>query len=290
MFASPAGASPWQFHLHLDVWLLMGGLLIGYMTAVGWWGPRVVPPGAAAASTKQKALFVAGVLTLWVGADWPIHDLSENFLFSVHMTQHMLFSFIAPPLILMGIPKWLLRKLLGQGALMRAVRVLTRPIVALVLFNAFVAVSHWPDLVDLALRVEIVHFVVHVLLVTTSLLMWWPVVDPLPEMARLSTPAKMVYLFLQSIIPTVPASFLTFSSGVVYEFYASVPHPWIDAVADQQIAGLIMKLGGGALLWGLITVMFFKWIAHEKEDDREVDEIEWEDFERELRAWDLRKS
>lgn len=288
-FAAPAGASPWEFHLHPDVWLLMGGLLAGYMAATEVWGPRVTEPGVPAATTKQKSMFVAGILVLWLAADWPMHDISEGYLFSVHMLQHLLFSFVAPPLILLGIPKWLLRKLFSPPLLMKALRRLTRPLVAIVLFNGFIAISHWPELVNLSLRVEPVHFLVHLVLVLTSLLMWWPVVDPLPEMARLSTPAKMLYLFLQSIIPTVPASFLTFSSGVVYKFYASVPHPWIDAVNDQQIAGLIMKLGGGALLWGIITVMFFKWSAREESPDGAHHEVAWDDFEHELQAWDLRK-
>ncbi len=48
-----------------------------------------------------------------------------------------------------------------------------------------------------------------------------------------------------------------------------------------------MKLGGGLLLWSVIAVLFFRWSA--KEESPGEEELSWEDFERELQAWDLRK-
>jgi putative membrane protein len=151
-----------------------------------------------------------------------------------------------------------------------------------------IAISHWPALVDLALRYELVHLAVHIVLVGTALAMWWPVVAPLPEFPRLSDPGKMIYLFGQSILPTVPASFLTFADGPIYEFYANAPRLWgVSVVGDQQVAGLIMKIGGGLLLWSVIAVLFFKWSA--KEEKQSSEELAWEDFEAELRAHDMRK-
>jgi putative membrane protein len=281
-------ASPWAFHAHPDVWLLIVTLVAGYVLALKVLAPGHSPPGQPAVTRREMTLYGAGVALLWLGADWPIHDLSEGYLFSVHMVQHMIFSLMAPPLLLMGTPRWLLRALLSPPGVLRVVRVLTKPVVALVIFNAYVAISHWPDLVNLALRVEAVHLLMHTVLVATSFMMWWPVVGRLPELPQLSPPAKMLYLFLQSVLPTVPASFLTFAERPIYRFYESVPHPWVDALTDSRISGLIMKLGGGALLWGIIAVLFFQWNARE-EQQHQQDEIAWDDFERELQVWDLRK-
>ncbi|MFN2488600.1 MAG: cytochrome c oxidase assembly protein [Actinomycetota bacterium] len=283
-------ASPWAFHFHPDVWLLVIVLAAGYATLLHRLGPKHVGPGTRPATTKQQLFYFSGLVALWAGADWPVHDLSESYLFSVHMVQHMLFTFVAPPLLLLGLPAWLLRALLPPAAL-RVVRVLTRPLVALLVFNGVIAITHWPTLVDASLRSEPLHFVIHFILVTTATFMWWPVVSPLPETARLSEPAKMLYLFLQSVLPTVPASFLTFADRPIYRFYQSVPRVWeaLDVVTDQRVAGLIMKLGGGLLLWGVIAVLFFRWNAHE-EGQRSQEQISWEDFERELEAWDLRRS
>ena len=187
-----------------------------------------------------------------------------------------------------GMPPWMLRTLLSSLKLERVTRVLTKPLIALLLFNFVIVVTHMPTVVDAALGSELVHFAVHTVLFLSSVLMWWPVVDPLPETKRLSEPAKMLYLFLQSIVPTVPASFLTFSEGVLYESYAGVPRLWgIDVITDQRIAGLLMKIGGGLLLWLAIAIIFFRWNANEEREKAE--EVSWDDFERELQAWDLRK-
>ena len=87
--------------------------------------------------------------------------------------------------------------------------------------------------------------------------MWLPVVSPIPEL-RLSLPGLMFYLFLMSIIPTVPAAWLTFAEGTVYNHYDDGYQMWgISVQSDQQAAGLIMKLLGGFYLWGIIVFKFY---------------------------------
>ena len=98
-----------------------------------------------------------------------------------------------------------------------------------------------------------------------AFIMWWPVVSPLPELPQLSPPLKIGYLFLQSLVPTVPASFLTFASGPVYPVYSDLPRLWgLSVLDDQLIAGLLMKIGGGLLLWAIIATIWFLWAAEEE--------------------------
>jgi putative membrane protein len=273
---------------HPDVWLLIIVLVAGYFGAIRYLAQGRVPADEEPATQSQKLFYLSGLVMLWIGADWPLHELSEDFLFSAHMVQHTLFSLIAPPLLLLGMPAWMLRTLLASLKLERVARVLTKPLIALLLFNFVIVVTHMPTVVDAAVRSEVVHFFVHMVLFLSSVLMWWPVIDPLPETKRLSEPGKMLYLFLQSIVPTVPASFLTFSNGVLYESYAGFPRLWgIDVITDQRIAGLLMKIGGGLLLWLAIAIIFFRWNANEEREKAE--EVSWDDFERELQAWDMRK-
>ncbi|MDQ3646432.1 MAG: cytochrome c oxidase assembly protein, partial [Actinomycetota bacterium] len=223
-----------------------------------------------------------------LAADWPVHDLAEGYLFSVHMIQHTLLSLVAPPLLLLGVPGWLARALLDKVRLMGVMRHLTRPVMGLIMFNTVIVFTHWPAVVNIAVGSELAHFSLHALLFTVATLMWWPVVGSVPELARLSEPGKMLYLFLQSVIPTVPASFLTFSDKVIYTAYLDAPRiTSMSPLTDQLVAGLIMKLGGGFLLWFAITVIFFRWNA--KEEAGHVEEVPWEEFERELQVWDLRK-
>jgi len=289
LLASGASTGDVIWHSHPDVWLLMGGLILGYIWLMARVGPKVVPAGETVVTTRQKVLFFTGVAIMWFGADWPMHDLSENYLFSFHMFQHMLFTLVAPGLLLAGIPRWLFRIILKPPVLLKAARILTRPLVALILFNVLVAVTHWPTMVNASVGSEPLHFFLHLILVTSALIMWFPVIAPLPELPRLSDPGKMLYLFGQSILPTVPASFLTFADSPIYSSYASFPRLWgISAVSDQMTAGLIMKIGGGLLLWSVIAVIFFKWYA--KEEASESETLSWDDFERGLEAWDLRRT
>jgi putative membrane protein len=248
-------------------------------------GPRLA--GEEKAATRpQIAAFYAGVLVMWIAADWPVHDLAERYLFSVHMTQHILLTLVVPPLLLAGTPPWLLRWVLRVDALALIARRLGRPLPAAVIYNVVFVFMHWPAVVDAALHSEAIHFVAHCLIFFTALLMWFPVLNKLPEFPSMSPPARLVYLFLQSVIPTVPASFLTFADGVVYRFYATVPHPFhMSAVADQQLAGALMKVLGGTILWGVIVVMFFRWYASEESDlrpPRGGAVLTWDDVAREL--------
>lgn len=266
---SAASAGPWQWHAHPDVWTLVVLLGCAYVFSLRRLALRHAPPGAPAATPKQVTMFFCGLALLWAGADWPIHDLAEGYLFSAHMTQHTLFSLVAPPLLLLGIPRWLAEYVVRPAAISAVVRRMARPIPALILFNAVIVVTHWAPVVNLALRSEPAHLGLHVILFTSATLMWMPVVSPLAEPGRLEPPAQMLYLFIQSIVPTVPASFFTFSRGVIYDGYASAPQVWgLSHTEDQQIAGVVMKIGGGLILWGVIALVFFRWQAAEEAEDR----------------------
>jgi putative membrane protein len=268
---------PW--HLHPDVWVLFVAIEAGYLAAVR--RHRQERGGEDPEWRRRATFFSLGVLVLWVGADWPIHDLAERYLYSAHMVQHLLFTLVAPPLLLAGMPPWLLRLMLRPRPIHRAFGFFTRPLVALIVFNGILLFTHWPAVVDASVGSEGLHFGLHVVLVLSALAMWWPVMSPMPEMPPLSPPGQMLYLFLQSLAPTIPASFLTLGSTLLYPVYGTFPRIWgISAHSDQLVAGLIMKLAGGAILWGFITVIFFRW--HDREQQTGWDPLQFRQVEREV--------
>ncbi len=270
-FVAQAALPEW--HPHLDVWavvLILGG---GYAYAVRRIAPHVA--GAVAPTRRQVGAFTAGLLLLWAVSDWPIHDIAEQHLFMFHMVEHMVLGLVVPPLLIVGTPVWILRALLANRYVLPIVRPLVVPVVAFFLFDLTLVGIHWPEAVNLMVSSEIAHFLIHALLFVIAIIMWLPVLSRVPELPRLSAPAGMLYLFVHSILPTVPASFLTFGSEPLYAAYEQAPRLWgIDAITDQTLAGLIMKLGGGLILWGIIVVMWFRWYA---------DEQRWDALERQLR-------
>jgi len=206
---------------------------------------------------------------LWVASDWPVHDLSEEYLYSIHMIQHMVFTLVMAPLFLLATPAWLVRLVLGAGRIGRALTKLGRPLFAALLYNGLLVLTHAAPLVNASVRVGPLHYVLHAALVLSALLMWNPVCGPIPEM-RLSLPTQMAYLFGMSIVPTVPAAFLTVAENPIYRAYERGPYRLWDVtiIQDQQAAGLIMKLGGGFYLWGLIIVVFVQWATRHQAAER----------------------
>lgn len=282
MDALTAAAVPFpSWHVHVDTWLLFGLVVAAYWRALRREQARREPGDAAAATRRQKACFGLGVGSMWVVSVWPIHDLAEGYLYSVHMVQHLTFTLVAAPLLLMGTPTWMARRILSPPALLKVVRSLARPVPALLQANAILVLTHWPPFVEATLLHHPLHFAAHFLLVASAVLMWMPIVSPLPEVPRFTPPVQMLYLFLHTILPTVPASFLTFGSKPLYPIYETFPRLWdVSALTDQLTAGLIMKVGAGFYLWIVIAVIFFRWYAREERSGTDV--LMWDDVEREL--------
>jgi putative membrane protein len=179
------------------------------------------------------------------------------------MIEHMTLALIVPPAILKGIPSWLMR--LAVRPILPVIKVMTKPLPAILFFNAVLALIHVPTVLEAMLSSEPTHFVFHLLLMSSATLMWWLVIGPIPDLPKLASPYAMGYLFVQSLVPTIPASFLTFATDPTYKIYETFPRLWgLDAQTDQLIAGLIMKIGGGVVLWTAITVIWFTWAADEE--------------------------
>ena len=200
---------------------------------------------------------------LWAASDWPLHDISEEYLYSAHMLQHMMLSYFLPPLVLLATPEWLLRVLIGNGRGTGCWRGSASRWSPACRSTRSVIVTHVPGVVNASVANGPLHYGLHLLVVTLSLLMWMPVCGPFREF-HLQPLGKCIYLFLQSVVPTLPAAWLTFADGAVYSAYDTPYRLWgIGITTDQQLAGAIMKTGGSVFLWAIIIFIFFKRFAAE---------------------------
>lgn len=283
------------WHAHPDV-LVMVVVLVGLYWAGARAGGRSTP--VKRVTRAQAILYSSGVAVLYLGAGSPIHDISERYLFSIHMLQHLLFTLVAPPLMLLGTPGWMVEPLLRHPRVRRVAFSLTRMFPAFFIFNAVILVTHLQPVVDLSLRSHWTHFVLHLVLVATALLMWMPIFSPTPQLPRAGDFAQTIYLFVQSLVPATIASFLVFAEKPVYSFYTEAPRRmWgLSVVTDQQIAAVIMKLGGGTLIWGIMAVLFFRWFSREERETQAANaaraaeaDVRWVDVEAELERMGLTK-
>lgn len=247
----------WAWSLHPTVFLGTGLLGALYVWGIGPLRRRanLGPP----AEPWRVASFLAGLLVILLSLNGPMHDLSDYYLFSGHMVQHLLLTLLLPPLLIAGTPGWLLQPLLRRPGVRRIARVLSNPVVAAALYSVTIAVWHLPPFYDLMMRSHDVHIVTHLMFMVTATIMWWPVMSPVPEL-RLGPGLGMLYLFLVGIPMQLVAAMITMSDEVLYPWYTSAPRTFgLSPLDDQLLGGLLMWVPGNLWMFLAIGVLFFQW-------------------------------
>jgi cytochrome c oxidase assembly factor CtaG/ferredoxin len=241
----------WSF----PFWTFLALLLTGLIYTRGWrllrqTRPSLFPPG-------RLVSFLAGLLSLWIAVASPL-DALGNLLLLAHMAQHLVLMSIAPPLLLLGaplvpllrgLPRPFVREALGPFLSLRwlqsAGRFLTRPRFAWIVFNLAYVGWHVPASYELALHSSAWHETEHACFFLTSLLFWWPVIQPWPARPRGSRWIVLPYLISADIVNTGLSAFLCFCSRVLYPTYQAAPRILaLSALQDQVAAGGFMWVIG----------------------------------------------
>ena len=248
----------WDIHISVVVGLVLLGWLYVYL-------------GGLRSAPRHVASFVGALAVLFFALNGPLHNLSDTYLFSAHMGQHLLLTLVFPPLLLYGTPGAMVRKLLRPRWVMALGRLVTRPLVAAILFSAPIVLWHLPVFYEAALRNHNIHVVQHLVFLTTAVIMWWPVLSPVPELPRLPHLLQMLYLFLLGIPMSITGALITLSDRVLYPFYAAAPRVGgLSPLDDQQVGGLLMWVLGGLMLWIVITVVWFRYSVWDRRGDAET--------------------
>jgi putative membrane protein len=248
-------------------WLLLGA---AYFLVIGPLRHRF--PGSCPVPARQVASFVAGMGLMFVALQGPLHELSDYFLFSAHMVQHLVLILVMPPFLLYATPDWVLRPVVSRPWLGRAARALTFPLVAFALNNVIFLAWHFPGPYDLMMRDHGIHVTMHLMIMVTGTIMWWPVMSPLPELPRVAPVLQMVYLFLVGIPMMISAALITFSDTELYAWYVEAPRivATLSPLQDQRLGGVIMWVPGGLMLWLAITAVYFRWTRQERAEEERI--------------------
>jgi putative membrane protein len=191
--------------------------------------------------------------------------LGAGYLASAHMVQFLLIALISPPLLLSALPPNAYEALAARPAVLRLLNVLTSPLIALAVFNVVLVATHWPSVVDSMMSTQWGSFTLDMAWWTGGLLLWWPIVAPVPERPRFTYMYKIGYLILATILNTPAFALLTFSDLPLYAtFELAPPVSGLTTRVDQRIAGLLMKIGGGLIFWTAITILFARWYMSEQ--------------------------
>jgi putative membrane protein len=226
--------------------------------------------GSMSVSLARKVAFYAGVLVTLLALASPLDTVADSYLFTAHMLQHLLLTLGVAPLLLAGTPGWLLRELLRATRLTAFVRWAHHPLVAFFGFNLVFALAHVPAVYELTLASEPLHAIEHVVFVATAMLMWMPVLSPVPDISE-PYPAlgQVLYLFLQTVPASLVGALLSATSSAYYPTYVLAPRiSALGPLEDQQLGGLLMWVGGGLYFLIATGVVFFAWASREEAANR----------------------
>jgi putative membrane protein len=222
-------------------------------------------------TARQLLALGLGLAVMFIALTGPIDQYVRERSFALYIFQQMLLVFVIPPLLLLGTPDWLARAVFTGRWIERPWRFLTRPLVAFLIFSAAFTLVHYPLLCDQLCHVRPPYGDIRDLLLLVGILLWWPLLSPLPEFPRMPYAMQIMYLFLLMIPMTAVAAPVTLAQTVLYTFYRAEPHPFgLTAQADQVLGGLIMWVGQGVYLMCVFTAIFFRW---SRRDDREIPSI-----------------
>jgi putative membrane protein len=271
----------------LFVMMLLG---IGYYYLIGPWRLKHAPDEARPTKFKQ-ALVVSGLLLFYLSQGGPL-ELMGHLNFTFHMVNMSLSYLIVPPIMLLGIPAFVWRKVFASRR-WRSLQWATHPFLALIGFNMLFSIYHVPVVHDYVMTHYAVHIVYYSVMLIASFLMWWQIVTPVPEWKHMADVRKMGYIFANGVLLTPACALIIFSGAPLYSVYTD-PTVWATAMGycvsgdpmqlltlvdgptafslmnpleDQQSGGIIMKLVQEVMYGAILAYVFNQWYRREHKDD-----------------------
>lgn len=268
----------------------MAAIVILYFYLIGPWRERHFPQEPAA-TVKQKTLFVSAAVLVYLVHGGPL-NLLGHLMFTFHMVNMSISYLIVPPMVLLGVPAFIWRKMF-EARFWKKLGWLMHPIAALVLFNMLFSIYHIPLVHDYVMTHFTVHRLYYLVLFITAFIMWWQIACPVPEWNRLTDLKKMAYVFANGMLLSPACALIIFAKSSMYAIYSD-PNVWVtamgycvtgdpsrllesfsgpqffnlmDVVEDQQLGGIVMKLVQ-ELMYGIILAYIFKqWFKREHTED-----------------------
>ncbi len=253
----------WDFHPSISI-----GLAILSLFYVWLIGPARRRWGLGPEATKwEKGFFASSIILLELSLDGPVHHLADNYLFSVHMFQHLIITLITPLLMLAGIPGWAWDQVLRVPLLGSVFRWAVKPVWAFLIYNGVMIAFHLPSAYNATMIDHNIHILEHLMFMAAAMLVWWPILSRSEVMPPLSWGAQLIYLLAMSFPMKALGAVITVKEDVLYTFYAAAPRVWgLTPGGDQRLGGLMMWLPAGLVLWFLAGRAFTLWW---KQDRRE---------------------
>ena len=246
--------------------------------------------GSKPLTTSQSSLFVFAMVLLYLIKGGPL-DLMGHLMFYAHMVQMAFLLFIIPPLLILAIPEWLWNSILSKAFVNKIVTFFTRPIIALITFNALFSLYHIPLLFDVIKTNIWLHESYTSLLFLLALFMWWPLVNKIDVYKSITGLKKVAYIFASGALILPACALIIFNDHPMYLTYSD-PAAWgkslelcvpssmlanlnlsgpemftsMSLLHDQQLGGVLMKVIQETVYGFLLGRVFFEWYRQDQKE------------------------
>ncbi|WP_188385345.1 cytochrome c oxidase assembly factor CtaG [Ornithinibacillus halotolerans] len=243
-------------------------------------------------TVKQQFFFYGGLILLYIVKGSPV-DLMTHITLTAHMIQMAIYLIVFPIFMVKGIPTWIWEKVLLKPVIRPILKVLTFPLVSIVLFNGLFSLYHIPFIFDFSKSSPIAHATIHLILLIFGFLVWFPIMSPVKEFEQIKQPLwKIFYIFGNGLLITPACVLIIFADTPLFAAYSStgawlqalalcVPGDVLDGLAatikvtgpelftsmstleDQQLGGIIMKIMQEIAYGVMLARIFFAWFSPE---------------------------
>jgi putative membrane protein len=268
----------WAFHAHVAAWAVVAFLLLTYAVVAkigkGRWGPKP--------TRKQLACLAGGLLSLAIATTWPLADLAAHWSLTALLFQRLLLTLAAAPLLMLSVPSPVFARLTRAPLMDNLLRHFTKPVVAVLVFSAVAVGTLSTSAVAAQSSSVWARGGIDALLLMGGGLLWAPVLRHVPGAYRTTPMGTAVYLFVQSIVPTLPAVIYIFARHPIYPVFDAAHRALgVSPLADQQIAGVVAKVATLPVLWTVAWVSLAR--AHSTDrDGTDSYPLTWAEVERQL--------
>jgi cytochrome c oxidase assembly factor CtaG len=264
-------------HLHWNVTLPVVLTLGLYAGIYVWrWRAARAEEGGRGAGFVQLLCFAVALAALTAAVASPIDGLGEDYLFSMHMLQHILLGDIAPVFLLLALSRVIMRPATRRLiAVERALGRFAHPLTGLFLWFGLVYFWHIPALYDAAIDSQVVHALEHASFFTAGVALWWPLIQPVPMRHRMTGLWPFAYIGAAKLGLAGLGLYLTWSTSVAYEHYETVPRIWgLTAVEDQNVGGAMMMLEQSVVLLIAFVVLFVQMLTQSEAEEQRRERLE----------------
>ena len=242
-------------------WIPYPGIWLAMVVPTAWY-VWTTARSEQETTPRERTFFLGGMVVLWLATDWPLGTLGAGYLASAHMVQFILYAFAAAPLLMLGTPEWLARRVVDRLRIRGLLRWVSGSLILSGgIYTAGFLLTHTPGILDALRSSQLGSFAMDAVWLLIGIVLWMPILSPIPELRASSPFAKIGYLLLTTgMMAVVPATLLTFARFPIYRVYELAPRIGdLTPRTDQQVAGVLMRLGPMPITGATMCTLFVRW-------------------------------